>query len=1090
MLQSFLAFLGGKPGEEKTMLLLLGKGFFMGVFLATYLVGAETLFISTVGKEYLDDAFFITGILGVITTALYVYIQKRSNFSTLVVSNAFLTFLFIALLRAAFWYFDYNQTDKGFHILPFILFVMNGPISAITLLGFWGIFGRIFDLKQAKRTIGGIDTGQLTATMLAFFSIPLLTRLHIVDETYDLLMISAVSAFGVLLLTIWIVKDYNLDSATKIRQDDTFKVREVSYKDLFRDKYMRMLCLFMVFSMSSAVFANYLYISATEIMYPVDRETGDDTELRNFLSFANAAVMVLSFIIQSFINDIIIGRFGLRVSLMVMPLVLGLFTIGAIFSGHVFGYEEKTDEFLFFFIFLVVGKVFTSSLKDALENPAFKLFFLPFDVKIRFDIQSRIEGVVNQIAILVAGGLQIGLGLLAFFELIHYAYFILVLAVFIIYYAGKLYIEYKSQLLITLEDQKIKLKGAGTKNDQNTINIIKKELRRRDPDRILNALKLMEKMEPILLDFSLLDFIRSEHKDLRLFAYNRLGFLMSFNTLDILEREIKKEEDAEVRGVAAETIEILHELEDYELTELGIKKLVRSTETTDRIYAARVLTKLDDDKFVPFLTELLRDINPSVRRAAITTAGKLKRPEFWNVLIENLHIPAYSNYADSALIASGETVFYAIDSAFYKTGQHLDTMVRIVQIMGKVGGRTAIEMLWKKIEFPDKNIISELLLSLSYIGFEAKDFQAARIRLAIESTISDLAWNIKALQDVPEEDFFDRMIHTAFAEENKKNFDLIFMLLSMIYDAQSIKLVRDNIDLGTTDSVSFGIEMLDIFVDENLKPKLSSVLDDLPDEEKLKKLNNYFPPENFEDYSDLLLQIVNRDYNNINKYTKCLAIYKLSKIRGQQVTNDLIANLFNPDYMMVQTAAAAIYKLDHETYQYHTKRLRPALKKKLDKDIVPPVFKTNEEGYHQKLLIIERTIMLKQIEIFKGIPGVILLELSSRFDEIKVANNTTVAEIGDSGSMPVYIVLKGQLRVDYEDGTSRIIEERGIVGHKMILSTDRYAYNLTTETECLLLTIGKDELYDAVSRNVEMVDGILTIVNESEIEEEEESIFI
>jgi len=323
VLQSFLGFLGGKPGEEKTMLLLLGKGFFMGIFLATYQVGAETLFISTLGEQYLDYAFFLAGISGVVTTTLYVWIQKRTNFSNLVMSNVLLIFLFIALLRGAFWYYDYNSQDEGFHTLPFILFIMIGPITAITLLGFWGVFGRIFDLKQSKRIIGGIDTGQLTATMIAFFSIPVLSSFNIINETYDLLLISSLAALGVLFFTVWIVKDYNLDKVTKTRVDEKRKVREVKYSDLFKDKYMRMLSLFLIFSMSSAVFANYVYISATEIFYPVD-ESGDDTELRNFLSFANAAVMGLSFFIQSFINDIIIGRFGLRVSLMVMPLILGL----------------------------------------------------------------------------------------------------------------------------------------------------------------------------------------------------------------------------------------------------------------------------------------------------------------------------------------------------------------------------------------------------------------------------------------------------------------------------------------------------------------------------------------------------------------------------------------------------------------------------------------------------------------------------------------------------------------------------------------------------------------------------------------------
>lgn len=1080
MLQSFLAFLGGEPGEEKPMLLLLGKGFFMGVFLATYQIGAETLFLNTLGDEYLDVAFFSAGFLGIIATTIFVQAQRKINFSTLVLSNAFIIFLFIGALRAAFTITDYDSSAEGFQYLPFVLFIMIGPITAITLLDFWGVFGRVFDLKQSKRIIGGIDTGQLTATMIAFFSIPVLTR-TIIDNTYDLLFAAAIAAFGILVFTIWTVKDYNLDSSTKIRKTDNIKT--IGFIDLIKDKYLGMLSLFLIFSMGSAVFTDYVFYSATETMYP------DETELRDFLSFFNGAIMVVSFLIQSFINDIVIGRYGLKVSLMVMPFILAIFTIGAIISGHIFVYDIKTDEYLFFFIFTGMGKLFTASLKDALENPAFKLFFLPFDVKIRFDIQSRIEGVVNQFAILVAGSIQIVLGLLTFFKLIHYTYFIMGLALIIIYYAGKVFNEYKTALMNTLEDQKSKLKGLGSRNEHNTINVIKAELRKNEPKRILNGLKLMERMEPILLDFSLLDFIRSPHKELRIYSYERLGQLKSFNTLDILEREVRKEDDPDVKKLALETIQTLQEISDFELTEVAVKKLVRSTEINDRIYAARVLAKLSEDKYVPFLVELMRDINPLVRRAAMTSAGKLKRPEFWNVLIENLHLSTYSNTADSALVSAGETVFHTIDSAFYKTGQELDTMLRIVQIMGKVGGRSAAELLWKKIDFPDKTIVSELLLSLSYIGFEAKDFQASRIKIAIEADIGDVAWNIKALMEIPNEDFLDKMIIKALEQENYKNFNNIFMLLAMTYDAQSIKLVRDNLELGTTESVAFGIEMLDIFIDDDLKPKLFPVLDDIKEIEKLKKLNDFYPPENFESYEDLLLQIVNRDYNHINKWTKGLAMYKLTLIRGAEVTDDLIANLFNPDRFMLQTAAAVIYRLDKEVYHTHTKRLKSSVKKELDKAIVPPVFKSDDEEFHQKLLLVERAIMLKQIDIFSEIPGVELVDLAECFDEIKVDAGVDVIEKGDTGNSPIYIVLKGKLKVHDGEDTIETIEEKGIVGHKLILGNDINEHTVTTEVESLLLVLGKDELYDQVSKHIEMVDGILNIINEEKSEKEFASIF-
>ncbi len=144
------------------MLLLLAKGFFMGIFIATYQVGAETLFIYELGEELLDVAFFAAGVSGVVTTVIFVWLQRHIKFSTLVISNVFLIFLFVVGLR-----FGHMSIDWPYW--SFVQFVMIGPATALMILGFWGTFGRMFDLRQSKRIIGGIDTGQLSATVLAFF---------------------------------------------------------------------------------------------------------------------------------------------------------------------------------------------------------------------------------------------------------------------------------------------------------------------------------------------------------------------------------------------------------------------------------------------------------------------------------------------------------------------------------------------------------------------------------------------------------------------------------------------------------------------------------------------------------------------------------------------------------------------------------------------------------------------------------------------------------------------------------------------------------------------------------------------------------
>lgn len=1082
MIKSFLAFLGGEPGEEKPMLLLLGKGFFMGIFLATYQIGSEALFLNVLGESYLDLAFFAAGGLGIISTVLFVYLQKRINYSTLIVTNLFLIFLFMAVMRAAFYFTDYENTaQEGFQILPFVMFIMIGPVTAITLLGFWGAFGRMFDLRASKRIIGGIDTGALTATIIAFFSIPFITQLPFIDKTYDLLFVSAVASFGVLFFTIWIVKDFNVDQATRVT-DSTDTPRSVHFFDLMKDPYLRLLSFFLIFSMGASIFVNYTFYSATEIMYP------DEQELTNFLSFFSGTVMIMSFIIQSFINDIIIGRFGLKVALMTMPLILILFTFGAIISGHIFGYQIKTDEFILFFMFTVCAKAFTASLKDALESPAFKLFFLPIDIKIRFDIQTRIEGVINQLATLAAGAVQIGLGLLVFFQLIHYSYFILGLAGMVVYLSGKLFNQYKVTLKSTLEEQKSKLQGEGKRNENSTLNVIRAETRASEPDKVITGLRILEKLEPIQFEFMLLDMLNSKYPEVRKYAYEKLEKSLAFNALDIIKKDFKTEGDEEVLKVAEHCVEVLEKAAGFELNDLSIRQLIRSTESKDRIRGARLMAKSTDDKHLPYLLELLRDINPQVRIAAMISAGKIKRPEIWPILVENLHLATYSNAAMSALAASGEAAFHTIDTSFYKTGQYKATMLRVVQLLGRVGGRTATELLWKKIDFPDKKIVSEILLSLSYIGFAARDFQAARIKIAVESEIGDIAWNLKAVQDIPEEHEIDKLIRHAFREEDKQNYDNIFMLLGMIYDAQNVKLVKENIQDGTTDSITFAVEMLDIFVEEELKPKLIPVMDELKAGERLAKLQNYYPPEDFESYKDLLLQIINRDYNRINRYTKALAFYRISKMDDHEVTPDLIANLFNPDPLLLQTAAYTIYMLNKDSYHHHTKRLKPSVKKDLDKAIVPPVFRGEDEDYHQKLLLIERVLLLKEIPEFRRIPGELITYMAEELDEIRVQEGTSIIEEGEPGNAPLYIVLDGTVDIYKGDVKEGERAKPGLFGHELVLESNKFDYTALARSECTLLVLRKEELLDLMSRHLEIVEAYIDILNREEILEDEEEI--
>ena len=123
-----------KVEEERPALLLLGYGFFMGVFLATYRVVIETLFLNTQG-ENLKEAFFISGILGVFSTVLFTILQKHISFKKLAIFNLIAVFFFIAGVYL-------SLLSESNHIFIFILYVMLFPITSIMLLCFWGLFAK------------------------------------------------------------------------------------------------------------------------------------------------------------------------------------------------------------------------------------------------------------------------------------------------------------------------------------------------------------------------------------------------------------------------------------------------------------------------------------------------------------------------------------------------------------------------------------------------------------------------------------------------------------------------------------------------------------------------------------------------------------------------------------------------------------------------------------------------------------------------------------------------------------------------------------------------------------------------------------
>jgi hypothetical protein len=138
--------------------------------------------------------------------------------------------------------------------------------------------------------------------------------------------------------------------------------------------------------------------------------------------------------------------------------------------------------------------------------------------------------------------------------------------------------------------------------------------------------------------------------------------------------------------------------------------------------------------------------------------------------------------------------------------------------------------------------------------------------------------------------------------------------------------------MGTGESISFAIELLDTFVIEDLKPYIFPLLEDTSLSNKIWALQSYFPLRVYS-HEDLLKAIINRNENLMGKQAKIYALSAFRNIENLDVSADLAAQLFNTDKVLRQLSARLIQEIDQNKYLDYKRRLNDRLRVELDRNL-------------------------------------------------------------------------------------------------------------------------------------------------------------
>lgn len=1043
-----LTLLDVEADEIERVLLLFIMGFSMGMFMATMSVASQSLFLENFSEEKeLPIAFVVSGFFGLLATLVYNFLQNRIPFPIL----ATISLLTVAAITA------FIEFGEGFFSNPADMYAFGFtqilPFTFIVYLVFWGSFGRLFNLRQAKRLVGTVDIGALMATFIAFFSIPfLLEGLELTARSLYSLSLVSIILFICLFIYLSIK---HLNKARSFSQEKKH-YEKLGIRDFVRNRYIAYMSLFIVFSMMALTFVDYSFLNVTTLQM-------DPESLAKFISYFEGTIVVFCFLFQVLATDWIQSNYGMRVSLLVSPILIGFFTIAAFGLGLAFGYSPLDNYFIIFFLMIAVSKLFIRSLKESLDNPTFKLYLLPIESKIRIDVQTKIEGIVTAIASIIAGGFIILITQFEIFNLIYITLFTLPLIGLWFIVVNKMHQSYRHTLQNTLSKNK-ETADAGVTREYTINEVLEKQVSSTAEDKVIYGLKLMEKLEPTLFENSVTRLTNSDNLRIKKFAEEKV------KNLGIEKDQTNKEVRTLAQQAAAET-------EDSDLLSISqenLMKLSKSPRQQDRQLASKLLRKLIGQKTIFILLELLRDADPKVRFEALLTARKTRRIETWPVLIEMLASPLYGHHAAAALKAAGDRVLTTLEAAFHKSGQSDLVMLRIVQIMGRIGGEQALQLLWRKADYPDKRIVKQILYSLRYINYRAQGREVRNVFDLLETEISKTIWNLAALEELPQEAEF-RFLREALHEEISQNYDQITMLLSILYDPQSVELVRENIESGDPDNIAFAMELLDLFVDPELKPKLLPLLDDSSTEDKLRLLQLHYPRESYTPIQ-VVNYLLNRDFNLNNRWTKVCAVHASAFMKEFRISRGLIAQVFNSDRLLQETAAWVVYNKDKNAFADIRERLPQRDKKFLDSSIENnQLLDGLDDGF---FLEIEMVMFIKQLPVFRGIHGSLICDLADKITPVELAFGEKMKLPTHEDSRLILIVAHGEIKLLEDERILSVMKKGSVYGDLFQEGPALSANQIVATERTILFKINLLDFYFVMANHHELVQGLIKNISE------------
>ncbi|MGK5095235.1 cyclic nucleotide-binding domain-containing protein [Deltaproteobacteria bacterium TL4] len=1067
------AVLNLRDGERSITLLLFLYSFQIGITKIFCLTSSLTIFLERYSANYLSYVYMLTAVVTVITGITYLKVSQHLSNIVLTLSNLGFITIVTVLIRL-------GLELPGVKWPAMALSVWNHVVFTLTNIAFWNIASKILDVRQGKRLFALIATGDVLAALFGGFATGFLAEMV---GTPNLLIFSAAGTMGTFLELIYLKQKYRHKFAISHTVSSDFK-REKSKLSL-RTPYVLLI-------MSYFILSNFIYTFVDKAFNEMAQQRySDSATLAQFFGNFFAVAAVLAVVIRIFVAGRLINRYGVVIGLMALPAAIFLGSSLTTVSVNVWGSVGLL------FWFTIMTRLFDKVFRG-IQYASMATIYQPLMDQSQ-SIQASMESFVEPLTIGAAG---VFLFLIhAYFDIsaLELAYFCGFLSVVWILITLLLRNEYITVLAQAITHRKIEAVEFSLK-DESTLALLEKELKSPFHENVIYALDLLESIHSKALLSIFTQLLEHPSIEVRKNVLERIEKHHAVELLEAINARIKVETSMEVKGLLLHVFCVLSEdgvpqnisylnhespwlrmgaftgllrsgsIEGIVHAGSKLMDLLNSAESTDRIFAAQILERAAITEFYRPVLQLLMDPDFKVRKAALAAASKLKNPLLWHAVAENLQFKELSSSVVSCLISVGSPAIVSLEHAFEKNKDNEAILIRILRIVGIIGGPEAIEFLNSKSEFNAEDVRHAAILALKNCRYHVSLEMIPSIEKKIRNEIDDAAWTFAALKDFAKEESAI-YLKKSLEYEIDQNRERIFVFLSFIYDRDTVLQAWDNYLFGDSEKKSYALELIDNLISNDLKKLIFPVLEDLLIHIRMDRLKPYFP-QSLLGGIDRAREILIRTDKWITTWTKCCTLYWVGKQKLMDLAEAVIKNVsMNCEPLVQETAIWALTQLQVKNLEEFLQPLTLAKSETLAKQAQAALSAKTLD------LTVERVLKLKTIEMFDQTPETILAEIALLMEEQEYPAGHTLFREGDQGDS-MYIILEGSVQLRQANVILGTLGPNQIFGEFAILSSRPRSATVLTLEPTRLFRLHQDILYQLLSENLKLAKGLIHVLCE------------